>query len=76
MLGCKFLCLYAGKGPVNGMNQLKSIYNSSFKDLHSHHIHTHFAMIASNEGAVTGHPVTKQTGMKTLLWREVNIHKI
>ena len=28
------------------MNQLKSIYNSLFKDSHSHPIHTFFAMIA------------------------------
>ena len=32
------------------MNQLKSIYNSPFKDLQSHPIHTCFPMIASNEG--------------------------
>ena len=30
------------------MNQLKSIYNSPFKDSYSHHIHTHLAMISSN----------------------------
>ena len=30
------------------MNQLKSIYNSPFKDLHSHPIHTCFPIIASN----------------------------
>ena len=31
------------------MNQLKSIYNSPFKNLHSHTIHTCLATIASNE---------------------------
>ena len=31
------------------MHQLKSIYNSPFKDSHSHPIHTCFPMIASNE---------------------------
>ena len=31
------------------MHQLKSIYNSPFKDSYSHPIHTCFAMIASNE---------------------------
>ena len=30
------------------MNQLKSIYNSPFKDSRSHRSHTHFVMIASN----------------------------
>ena len=30
------------------MNQLKSIYNSLFKDSHSHPIHTCFPIIASN----------------------------
>ena len=31
------------------MHQLKSIYNSPFKDSHPHSIHTCFEMIASNE---------------------------
>ena len=31
------------------INQLKSIYNSPIKDSHSHHIHTHPAMISSND---------------------------
>ena len=31
------------------MHQLKSFYDGSFKDSHSHPIHTCFAMIASNE---------------------------
>ena len=30
------------------MNQLKPIYNSPFKDSHSHPIHTYFPIIASN----------------------------
>ena len=30
------------------MHQLKSLYNSPFKDSYSHHIHTRFVMIASN----------------------------
>ena len=34
------------------MNQLKSIYNSPFKDLHSHPIHTCFPINASNEKRV------------------------
>ena len=34
---------------VINMNQLKSIYNSPFKDSHSHPIHTFFLIIASNE---------------------------
>ena len=31
------------------MNQLKSIYNSLFKDSYSHPIHAYFPMIASND---------------------------
>ena len=31
------------------MNQLESIYNSPFKDSHSHPIHTHFRIIAGND---------------------------
>ena len=40
--------MHANKGPVIITNQLKSIYNSQFKDSHSHPIHTCFPMIASN----------------------------
>ena len=47
MLDCQF-CIHASTGPVIIMNQLKSIYNSSFKDLHSHPIHACFLIIASN----------------------------
>ena len=36
------------EGPDISMHQLKSIYNSPFKDSYSHPIHTCFAMIASN----------------------------
>ena len=46
MLDYKF-CIHASKGPVIIMNQLKSIYNTPFKDWHSHHIHTCFPIIAS-----------------------------
>ena len=38
----------ASKGPVIIMSQLKSIYNSPFKDSHSHPIHTCFPIIANN----------------------------
>ena len=41
------LCIYARKGPVIIMNQLKSIYNSQLKDSHSYPIHTCFQIIAS-----------------------------
>ena len=41
-------CIYANKNPVIVMNQLKSIYNSPFKDSHSRPIRTCFPMIASN----------------------------
>ena len=41
-------CDLASEGPDIIMHQLKSIYNSPFKDSHSHPIHTCFAMIASN----------------------------
>ena len=36
------------------MNQLKSIYNSPFKDLYSHPIHTCFPIIASNGSQAKG----------------------
>ena len=48
MLDCQF-CFHASEGPVIIMNELKSIYNSPFKDLHSHPYHTCFPIIASNE---------------------------
>ena len=35
-------CIHASKSTVIIVNQLKSVQNSSFKDLHSHPIHTHF----------------------------------
>ena len=37
------------------MHQLKSIYSSPFKDLHSHPIHTWFLMIASNVFNIQSH---------------------
>ena len=37
--------------PLIIINKLKSIYNSPFKDSHSHPIHTCFPIIASNEVA-------------------------
>ena len=42
-------CVHAIKGPIIIMNQLKSIYNSPFKNSHSHPIHICLATIASNE---------------------------
>ena len=42
-------CIHASKCPVIIMYQLKSLYNSPFKDTYSHPIHTRFAIIASNE---------------------------
>ena len=44
MLDCQF-CIHASKEPVIIINQLKSIYNSTFKDSHSHLIHTCFPII-------------------------------
>ena len=41
-------CIDASKGSVIIIHQLKSLYNSSFKNSHSHPIHTCFPMIASN----------------------------
>ena len=52
MLDCQFW-IHASKGPVIIMNQLKSIYNSPFKDSHSHPIHTCFPIIDSN-APITG----------------------
>ena len=46
--GCQFFCIHACKGLVIIMNQLRSIYNSPFKDSYSHHIHTCFPIIARN----------------------------
>ena len=40
--------IHGGEGLVIIMNQLKSIYNSSFKDSHPHPIHTRF-LISSND---------------------------
>ena len=41
-------CTHAFKGPVTNMNQLKSIFNRSFNDSHSHPIHTCFQIVAIN----------------------------
>ena len=41
-------CDLASEGPVIIMHQLKSIYNSPFKDSRSHPFHTCFAMISSH----------------------------
>ena len=41
-----------GEGPDIIINQLKSRYNSSFKDLHSYPIDTCFAMITSNDHGI------------------------
>ena len=45
------VCHHASKCPVIMMNQLKSIYNGLFKNLHSHLIHTRFPIFASNESS-------------------------
>ena len=45
MLDCQFY-IHASKGPVITTNQLKSIYNSPFKESHSHPI---FPKIANND---------------------------
>ena len=47
MLNCN-ICDLASEGADIIMHQLKSIYNSPFKDLHSYLIHTCLPMIASN----------------------------
>ena len=44
-------CDPASEGPDIIMHQLKSSYNSPFKDSHSYFVHTCFAMIASNDNA-------------------------
>ena len=46
ILDCQF-CDLATEGPDIIMHQLKSIYNTPFKDSHSHPIYTCFPMIAS-----------------------------
>ena len=51
-------CIHTNKGLVIMMNKLKSIYNSPFKDSHSHPIHTCFPMIASNADLGTTPPAT------------------
>ena len=49
MLNSQFFCIHAIKGLIVMMNQLKSIYNSSFKISHSHPIQTCLATIVSND---------------------------
>ena len=43
-------CIYAIKGPVIIVNQLKYINNSPFKDLYP--VHTYFLIIDSNDNAL------------------------
>ena len=42
-------CIHASEGPFITIHQLKSVYNSPFKDSHSHPIHTCLSVIASND---------------------------
>ena len=51
-MDCKF-CDLASEGPDFIMHQLKSIYNSPFKDSHSQPVHTCFSMVARNETGQT-----------------------
>ena len=48
MLDCQFDINACKDAAAIIMNKLKSIYNSPFKDSHSHPIHTRFPIIASN----------------------------
>ena len=57
-------CNLASEGPDIIMHQLKSSYNSPFKDSYSDPIHTRFAMIASN-GSLTLHGTRNGTGTGT-----------
>ena len=41
-------CIHASRGPVIIINQLKSVYNSPFKDSYSNSFHNCFPIIASN----------------------------
>ena len=47
------------------MHQLKSIYNSPFKDLHSHPIHACFPIIASNDAKYKNHEILPESICKT-----------
>ena len=51
-------CIHASEVPVIIMNQLKSVYNSPFKDSYSHPIHLYFPVIANN---VISHNYNKPT---------------
>ena len=48
MLDCQFDIHASKDAAAIIMNRLKSIYNSLFKDSHSHPIHTCLPIIASN----------------------------
>ena len=63
MLDCQFFDI-ASECPDIIMHQLKSIYNSPFKDSYSHPINTCFAMIASN--GLLFH--TSQSSVDPQLW--------
>ena len=57
-------CIHAIKGPFINMNQLKSIYNSPFKNSYSHPIHTCLATIPSNEAKWFGNVLVPSEGKK------------
>ena len=46
-------CTHASEGQFIIKHQLKSVYNSPFKDLHSHPIHTCLSVIANNDSGST-----------------------
>ena len=56
MLECHF-CIHASEGPDIVMHQLKSIYNSPFKDSHSHcavNFISHVFIVEEEEAGVRG----------------------
>ena len=55
-------------GPDIIMHQLKSNYNSPFKDSYSHPIYTCFAMIASNGTRTLYFDVADFTGLVHFWW--------
>ena len=70
MLDCQFFVSMLGKGLIIMMNQLKSTYNSPFKQSQSHPIQTCFPIIAIYD------VVTGPHGALDILWTRMTVKTV
>ena len=63
-------CINASEGPFIIIHQLKFVYNSPFKDSHSHPIHTCLSVIASNVADLRGGGATDTWGPNSFIFMQ------